>query len=90
MRLVPNQCYLKNKLGKTQARAKGIMITIEQKLKRVSSINKRAYKMINDFTDLQNSTDNPNSFWNGYRALNEFLCDLARLNQYLENVRKGK
>ena len=66
------------------------MITIEQKLKRVSSINKRAYKMINDFTDLQNSTDNPNSFWNGYRALNEFLCDLAILNQYLENVRKGK
>jgi uncharacterized pyridoxamine 5'-phosphate oxidase family protein len=90
MRLVPNQCYLKNKLGKTQARAKGIMITIEQKLKRVSSINKRAYKMINDFTDLQNSTDNPNSFWNGYRALNEFLCDLAKLNQHLENVRKGK
>ena len=66
------------------------MITIEQKLKRVSSINKRAYKIINDFTDLQNSTDNPNSFWNGYRALNEFLCDLARLNQHLENVKKGK
>jgi uncharacterized pyridoxamine 5'-phosphate oxidase family protein len=87
---VPKQCYLKNKLGKTQARAKRIMITIEQKLKRVSSINKRAYKMINDFTDLQNSTDNPNSFWNGYRALNEFLCDLAILNQHLENVRKGK
>jgi hypothetical protein len=66
------------------------MITIQQKLKRVSSINKRAYKIINDFTDLQNSTDNPNSFWNGYRALNEFLCDLARLNQHLENVKKGK
>jgi uncharacterized protein YukE len=66
------------------------MITIEQKLKRVSSINKRAYKMIKDFTDLQNSTDNPNSFWNGYRALNEFLCELARLNQHLENVKKGK
>jgi hypothetical protein len=66
------------------------MITIEQKLKRVSSINKRAYKMINDFTDLQNSSGNPQSFWNGYRALNEFLCDLARLNQHLENIRKGK
>jgi uncharacterized protein YukE len=90
MRLVPKQCYLKNKLGKTQARAKGIMIKIEQKLKRVSSINKRAYKIINDFTDLQNSTDNPNSFWNGYRALNEFLCELAILNQHLENVKKGK
>jgi hypothetical protein len=81
----------KKQIGKNPSESKKeIVITIEQKLKRVSSINKRAYKMINDFTDLQNSTDNPNSFWNGYRALNEFLCDLARLNQHLENVRKGK
>jgi uncharacterized protein YukE len=77
-------------LGKTQARAKGIMITLEQKLKSISSINKRAYKIINDYTQLQNSSDNPQSFWNGYRALNEFLCDLARLNQHLENVKKGE
>jgi hypothetical protein len=65
-------------------------MTKEQKLKSIRSINKRAYKMIDDYTNLQNSTDNPHSFWNGYRALNEFLCDLARLNQYLENIKKTK
>lgn len=66
------------------------MTTITQKLKRVSSINKQAYKIINDYVELQNSSSNPNSFWNGYRALNEFLCDLALLNQHLESVKKGQ
>jgi hypothetical protein len=32
MRLVPKHCYLKNKLGKTQARAKGIMKITKDKL----------------------------------------------------------
>jgi hypothetical protein len=64
------------------------METIKQKLKKISSINKRAYKIINDYVELQNSSHNPNSFWNGYRALNEFLCDLAMLNQHLENIKK--
>jgi hypothetical protein len=64
------------------------METIKQKLKKISSINKRAYKIINDYVELQNSSYNPNSFWNGYRALNEFLCDLAMLNQHLENIKK--
>jgi hypothetical protein len=64
--------------------------TLEQKFKRVSNINKKAYALINSYLELQNTSDNPNSFWNGYRALNEFLCELARLNQHLENVRKGK
>lgn len=66
------------------------MDTIEQKLKALRSINKRSYKIINDYIQLQNSSNNPQSFWNGYRALNEFLCDLARLNQHLENFRKGE
>ena len=66
------------------------MITNEQKLKRISSINKRAYKLIRDYTDLQYTSHNPNSFWNGYRALNEFLCDLARLNKYIEDIKQGQ
>ena len=64
--------------------------TLEQKLKRVSNINKKAYALINSYLELQNTSDNPNSFWNGYRALNEFLCELARLNQHLENIKKVK
>lgn len=66
------------------------MITIEKKLKTVRSINKRAYKIIKDYCELENSSHNPNSFWNGYRALNEFLCDLAMLNKHLEDIKKGK
>jgi hypothetical protein len=66
------------------------METIKQKLKKISSINKRAYKIINDYVELQNLSYNPNSFWNGYRALNEFLCDLAMLNQHLENIKKSQ
>jgi hypothetical protein len=64
--------------------------TLEQKLKRVSNINKKAYALINSYLELQSTSDNPNSFWNGYRALNEFLCELARLNQHLENIKKVK
>jgi hypothetical protein len=63
------------------------MDTIKQKLDMVSKINKQAYKMINNYLELQNSSHNPQSYWNGYRALNEFLCDLARLNQHLENIK---
>jgi hypothetical protein len=62
------------------------MITNEQKLKKLRKINKETYKIINDYLTLQNTSYNPNSFWNGYRALNEFLCDLARLNRHLEEV----
>jgi hypothetical protein len=63
------------------------MKTIKQKLNMVSKINKQAYKMISNYLELQNSSHNPQSYWNGYRALNEFLCDLARLNQHLENIK---
>jgi hypothetical protein len=63
------------------------MTILEQKLEKVSDINKQAYKIINDYLELQNSSDNPQSFWNGYRALNEFLCDLARLYRHLENIK---
>ena len=66
------------------------MKTIKQKLKKISSINKRVYIIFYDYLKLQNSSHNPNSFWNGYRALNEFLCDLAMLNQHLENIKKSQ
>jgi hypothetical protein len=64
--------------------------TLEKKLKRVSDINKKAYNIIYSYLELQNTSDNPNSYWNGYRALNEFLCELAKLNQHLESIKKVK